>query len=196
MQSSDCSKTARTARTEKYAWIRVTGPNTTSKPLDLGDVARNMADEDAGRTRPRERGSHDRGSHDPNPHERDEETGFSFSLPPILLPDMELPERIGLAFSTLDPPEKVSRPTRVRVSWLLLGVVLVDALDAFAVIWTGPETLAWTRAALGLLLGVVFVGGPGLLYAWELFAILGGVGWLSVAPTLTALVLGQVLLSE
>jgi hypothetical protein len=140
-----------------------------------------MADEDAGRTRPRE---------------RDEETGFSFSLPPILLPDVRLPERIRLVFPTPDPPEKVSKPTRVRVSWVLFGAVLADALDAFAVVWAGPATLPWVRATLGLLLAVVLAGGLGLLYAWELFAILGGVGWLSVAPTLTALVLGRMLLSE
>jgi hypothetical protein len=149
--------------------------------LHLGDVVHAMADEDAGRTRP---------------PERDEKTGFSFSLPPILLPDVQLPERIRLAFPTPDPPEKVLKPTRVRVSWVLFGVVLADALDAFAVVWAGPATLPWVRAALGVVLAVVLAGGLGLLYAWELFAILGGVGWLSVAPTLTALVLGRMLLSE
>ena len=68
--------------------------------------------------------------------------------------------------------------------------------DLFAVVWAGPTTLPWVRAALGVVLAVVLAGGPGLLYAWELFAVLGGVGWLSVAPTLTALVLGRTLLSE
>lgn len=180
-----------------------------------------MADEDAGRTRPHERDlrnpdpreqglrdhnprDDDHRDHNPrdddhgerNPHDQDEATGFSFSLPPILLPDVRLPERIRLAFPTPDPPEKVSPPTRVRVSWVLVVVAFADALDAFAVIWAGPATLPWVRASLGLLLAIVFVGGPGLLYAWELFAILGGVGWLSVAPTLTALILGRILLSE
>lgn len=165
-----------------------------------------MADEDAGRTRPREQGlrdhgprdrdSHNREPRDRSPQDQDEATGFSFSLPPILLPDVQLPERIRLTFPIPDPPEKVSRPTRIKASWVLLAVALADALDAFAVIWAGPVTLPWVRAAIGLLLAIVFVGGPGLLYAWELFAILGGIGWLSVAPTLTALILGRILLSE
>ncbi|WP_135824004.1 hypothetical protein [Halorussus ruber] len=146
-----------------------------------------MADEDAGRTPPRERGRVERDDDDP---------GFSFSLPPILLPDVRLPERIRLVFPVPDPPEKVSPPTRVRVSWVLIAVVLADALDAFAVVWAGPETLAWVRAALGIVAAIVLVSGPGLLYSWELLAILGGFGWLSAAPTLTALVLARIILAE
>ena len=149
-----------------------------------------MADEDAGRSRPRESPG-ERGR-----RERDDDSGFRFSLPPMSLPEMRLPERIRLVFPVPDPPEKVSRPTRVRVSWVLLAVVLADALDAFAALWAGPETLAWARAAVGVVVAVVLVGGPGLLYGWELLAILGGFGWLSVAPTLTALVLARILLSE
>ncbi|NEU55709.1 hypothetical protein [Halorussus sp. MSC15.2] len=145
-----------------------------------------MADEDAGRTQPRERG----------PRERDEETDFSLSLPPMSLPEMRLPERIRLVFPVPDPPEKVSRPTRVEVSWVLLAVVLADTLDALAVVWAGPATLPWVRAAVGLLLSLVLVGGAGLVYAWELLAILGGFGALSLAPTLTALVLARIVLSR
>ncbi|UPV75162.1 hypothetical protein M0R89_03610 [Halorussus limi] len=144
-----------------------------------------MADEDAGRTGPRE-----------SRRERDEEPGFRFSLPPMVLPDMKLPERIRLVFPVPDPPEKVSRPARIEVTWVLLAVVLADALDAAAVLAAGPETLAWARAAVGVLAAAVLVGGPGLLYAWELVAILGGLGWLSVAPTLTALVLARLLPSQ
>lgn len=145
-----------------------------------------MADEDAGRTPPSERGR----------VERDDDPGFSFSLPPILLPDVRLPERIRLVFPVPDPPEKVSPTTRVRVSWVLLAVVLADALDAFAVVWAGPETLTWVRAALGMVAAIVLVSGPGLLYSWELLAILGGFGWFSVAPTLTAMVLARIILAE
>ncbi|WP_137284728.1 hypothetical protein [Halorussus salinisoli] len=144
-----------------------------------------MADEDAGRSRPRE-----------SPRERDDDPGFRFSLPPISLPEMQLPERIRLVFPVPDPPEKVSRPTRVKVSWVLLVVVLVDVADALAVGLGGPATLPWVRAAVGVLLSAVLVGGPGLLYAWELLAILGGFGTLSVAPTLTVLVLARIVLSS
>ncbi|WP_128476510.1 hypothetical protein [Halorussus pelagicus] len=148
-----------------------------------------MADEDAGRSRPRESAS-ERGR-----RERDD-SGFRFSLPPMSLPEVRLPERIRLVFPVPEQPEKISRPTRVRVSWVLLAVVLADALDAFAVLWAGPETLAWARATVGVVVAVVLAGGPGLLYGWELLAILGGVGWLSFAPTLTALVLARILLSQ
>ncbi|MFC7082385.1 hypothetical protein [Halorussus caseinilyticus] len=122
--------------------------------------------------------------------------GLDLSLPPILLPDVRLPERIRLVFPVPDPPEKVSRPTRIRVSWVIVAVALADALDALTVAFAGPKTLAWVRAVAGVLLSVVLVGGPGLLYAWELLAILGGVGVLSVAPTLTLLVLARILVSE
>ncbi|WP_135853749.1 hypothetical protein [Halorussus salinus] len=150
-----------------------------------------MADEDAGRSRASERGRRDRDRRD-----RDDETGFRFSLPPVVLPEMRLPERIRLVFPIPDPPEKVSRPTKVRVSWVLLAVVLADALDAAVVLAAGPETLTWARAAVGLVAAAFLVGGPGLLYAWELLAVLGGLGWLSVAPTLTVLVLARIVLSQ
>ncbi|WP_115864022.1 hypothetical protein [Halorussus litoreus] len=123
-------------------------------------------------------------------------TDLGFSLPPITLPEMRLPERIRLVFPIPDPPEKVSKPVRIEASRVLLAVVLADALDAFVVALAGPETLAWARGAVGILVSVVLVGGPGLLYAWELFAILGGIGVLSLAPTLTALVLARLLLSQ
>lgn len=147
-----------------------------------------MADEDAGRVDDAGRV----GDREPDA----ERTGFSFSLPPITLPEMRLPERIRLVFPIPDLPERVRMPVRIEASWVLLAVVLADALDALAVAWAGPETLAWARAAVGLLLSVVLVGGPGLLYAWELLAVLGGVGVLSLAPTLTALVLARLVLSQ
>jgi hypothetical protein len=121
---------------------------------------------------------------------------LGFSLPPISLPEMHLPERIRLVVPIPDPPEKVSRPTRVRASWVLLAVTLADVLDALVVAWAGPTALVWVRAALGTLAAVVLVGGPGLLYAWELLVILGGFGLVSVAPTLTVLVLARMLFSE
>jgi hypothetical protein len=149
-----------------------------------------MADEDAARSRPRDE-SHERGRRD-----RDDETGFRFSLPPMVLPEMRLPERIRLVVPIPDPPEKVSRPTKVRISWVLLAVVLADALDAAVVLAAGPETLLWVRATIGLVAAVALVGGPGLLYAGELLAALGGFGWLALAPTLTVLVLARIALSQ
>jgi len=135
-----------------------------------------MGDEDAGR-----------------PREDDE--GFSLSLPPISLPDVRLPDRIRLVFPVPEPPER-TRPRRVRTSRVLAAVALADALDAAAVLLGGPETLPWARAAVGTLLSALFAGFPGLLYSWELFAALGGVGWLSVAPTATLLVLARLVAGD
>jgi len=135
-----------------------------------------MADEDAGR-----------------PREDDE--GFSLSLPPISLPKVRLPDRIRLAFPIPEPPER-ARPRRVRTSRLLVAVALADALDAVAVLLGGPGTLPWVRATAGTLLSILFAGFPGLLYSWELFAVLGGVGWLSVAPTATLLVVARLFVGD
>lgn len=144
-----------------------------------------MSDEDAPRSRPRE---------------REETQGFSLSLPPISLPEVRLPERIRVVFSVPDPlsetPEAASRPKRVRVSHVLLAALLVDALDALAAVWLGSTALPWARAAVGTLFGIGFAGPLGLAYAWELVAILGGSGWLALAPTATALVLLRAFLSS
>jgi hypothetical protein len=153
------------------------------------DAGRSVGDEDFGRATP------DDDAGRPRPADSDDE-GFSFSLPPIKLPEMRLPERIRLVFSVPNHPEDVSRPTRVSVSRVLLAVLVADALDAFAVALVGPDTLPWTRAAVGTLASILLVGPLGLLYPWELLAILGGVGWLSVAPSLTLLVLARIALSE
>jgi hypothetical protein len=158
-----------------------------------------MADEDAGRAvRDDEAGRTlaDTDAGRPRPSEADDGEGFSFSLPPIKLPEMKFPERIRLAFPVPDPPEKVPKPTRVRVSWVLVAVLVADTLDALAVALVGPTTLPWARAAVGTLASILLAGPLGLLYPWELVAILNGFGWLSVAPTLTLLVLARVVLSE
>jgi hypothetical protein len=149
--------------------------------LSGGDDARLSGSEDAGRPRPRE---------------RDETEGLGFSLPPIKLPEVKFPDRIRLVFPIPEPPEKVSKPTRIKVSQVLLAVVLVDALDALAVLLVGPTTLPWVRATAGTLLSILFAGPLGLLYPWELLAIVGGAGWLALAPTLTLLVLARMTLAE
>jgi len=127
-------------------------------------------------------------SGDAHDEDGEESAGLSLSLPPITLPEVHLPERVRLVFPVPEPPKKVSKPIRVDASWGLVAVAVADALDAVAVVWAGPEALAWARAAAGVALGVALAGAPGLLYVWELLAILGGMGWLALAPTLTALV--------
>lgn len=130
------------------------------------------------------------------PRQQDDGGGLGFSLPPISLPEVRFPERIRLVFPIPEPPEKVSKPTRVRVSRVLLAVVLVDALDALAVALVGPAALPWARTTLGTLLSILLAGPLGLLYPWELMATLGGYGWFTLAPTLTLLVLARMVLSQ
>lgn len=154
-----------------------------------------MADEDAGRASDDDAGW-PQDEHAGRPREDDSDAGFSFSLPPILLPEMRLPERIRLVFPVPDPPEKPSRPARIRTSRVVLVVALADGLDAALALWAGPDALLWARAAAGILLSIVLVGFPGLLYAWELLAILGGFSLLSLFPTATALVLARLLYSR
>jgi hypothetical protein len=187
-----------TARSETDR-IPTAAQNATSRTLSLGPVRHAMADEDAGRAVPDEdvgRATPDGDAGRPRPSEPEDGTGFSFSIPPIELPEMKFPERIRLAFPIPEPPEKVSKPTRVRVSWVLLAVLVADALDALAVALVGPTILPWARAAVGTLVSILLAGPLGLLYPWELLAILGGVGWLSVAPTLTLLALVRIAFSE
>lgn len=156
-----------------------------------------MAEEDASGSPTGERVAGDReGIASERMADDEETTGIGFSLPPILLPEVEFPERIRLAFPVPEPPEKVSRSVRVEASWVLLAVILVDVLDALAVVLVGPTAFPWARAVVGVGVAVVLVGGPGLLYSWELLAIFGGFGTLSVAPTLTALMLASLLLSQ
>ena len=156
-----------------------------------------MSDEDAGRARTPSRDDDEsevRGSSKTQAKKSRDESGFSFTLPPISLPQVRLPERVRLLFPIPNPPEPVSRPTRVRFSNVLLVVLLVDVLDAVVVFWAGPETLPWVRGAVGVLASVLVAGPGGLLYAWELLATLTGFGWLALAPTATALLLGRVVL--
>lgn len=157
-----------------------------------------MSDEDAGRTRTPSREddeSEPRSGSKTRATKSRDESGFSFSLPPISLPQVQFPERVRLIFPVPEPPERVSRPTRVRFSSVLLVVLVVDVLDAAVVLWAGPETFPWMRGAVGLLASAIVAGPVGLLYAWELVATLAGFGWLAVAPTATALLLGGVVLS-
>lgn len=165
-----------------------------------------MADEDAGQSLGDEEAGQSMGDEDARrsmddenagrPRQSDDSTGLGFSLPPMSLPELRLPERIRLIFLFPEPPEKVRPTTRVPVSHVLLAALVADVLDALAVALTGPSALPWGRAVAGTLLSVVFAGGLGLAYAWELLAILSGVGWLSLTPTMTLLVLARTVVSK
>jgi hypothetical protein len=121
------------------------------------------------------------------PDHRDDSGGFSFTLPPIKLPDLTFPRDLGLRL----PPPGHDWDSEVRPRNVLVVAVLVDLLDAALLFVAGPALIAWIRAVAGTGLALVLVGLPGLLYAWEGLAVLAGVEWLSGFPSATALVLAR-----
>lgn len=118
---------------------------------------------------------------------RDDSGGFSFTLPPIKLPDLTFPSDLRFRL----PPPGHDWDSEVRPRNVLVVAVVVDLLDAALLFVAGPALIAWIRAVAGTGLAVVLVGLPGLLYAWEGLAVLAGVGWLSAFPSATALVLAR-----
>ena len=121
---------------------------------------------------------------------RDEDrSGFSFTLPPLKLPNVAFPKDLRVRLPSPDH----RRVSEVSLRNVLIVAVLVDLLDAVLLFVAGPPLLAWTRVGVGTLLAFVLVGLPGLLYAWEGVAVLAGVGWLSAVPSATALVLARLL---
>ena len=128
-------------------------------------------------------------------HRREEGPSLGFSLPPISLPKVRLPERLSLLLPIPEPPAKDAPSVRLRTSSVLAAVALLDVLDAAVGVGFGFETLPWLRAVVGLAVSVVFAGPAGLLYGWELLATLAGFGWLALAPTATLLLVGRLLLA-
>ena len=120
---------------------------------------------------------------------RTDSGGFSFTLPPIKLPNVAFPKNLQVRL----PPPAYDRELDVSARTLLLVAVLVDLLDAALVFVAIPALAEWIRPVAGTVVALVFVGLPGLLYAWEGVAVLAGVGWLSAFPSATALVLARAL---
>lgn len=119
----------------------------------------------------------------------DDSSGFSFTLPPLKLPNVAFPKNLQVRL----PPPAYDRELDVQPRTLLLVAVLVDLLDAALVIVAGPPLLAWIRPIAGTVVVVVLVGLPGLVYVWEVIAVFAGVGWPTVFPSATALVLARAL---
>jgi len=111
-----------------------------------------------------------------------DDRGFSFSLPPIRLPPM-FPDR----FRVLWPgggEGPSARPSRLTAAAALVAFDIVDAVLALAV---DVPAVAAARVVAGALVAAGAFGLPGLLYAAEGAAVLGGLAELTVFPTLTLL---------
>ncbi|SEW23108.1 hypothetical protein [Halobacterium jilantaiense] len=122
--------------------------------------------------------------------DRPEDTGradsddrrFSFSLPPIRLPPM-FPDR----FRVLWPGGGNGPSTRASRLTAAAALVAFDLVDAALALTVDTQAVAAARVLAGALVAAGAFGLPGLLYATEGAAVLGGVAELTVAPTLTLL---------
>lgn len=125
--------------------------------------------------------------------ERDDDSGFSFTLPPIRLPPMTLPDRVRLIVPVFEHPTspELSTRLRVRVRTLVALALLFDVIDALFVLRGSPAP--WFRAVVGTALLFVVVGPAGVAYLWEALAVFAGVGWLAVVPSATLLLLTRLL---
>jgi hypothetical protein len=123
----------------------------------------------------------------------DDDSGLGFTLPPMRLPPVTLPERVRLVFPLFELPERPERSSRVRVrtKHLVAVLLLFDLLDAILAVWFGSP-VPWVRALVGVGLTALLVGPVSLLYLWEPLAAVFGVGWLAVVPSATLLLFVRV----
>lgn len=112
---------------------------------------------------------------------------LSFSLPPISLPPL-FPDRFTIRL----PVPGFRSGRELSTGWTLLVVLGFDLFDAVLALTAaaplgGPVGLV--RTAGGTLLAVTLASGVGLVYAWELVAVLGGIGAVTAVPTLSVCLL-------
>lgn len=114
----------------------------------------------------------------------DESGGLSFRLPPFRLPEFFPPDyQIRLPVPGLRPTHRIDART------LLVACLVFDVVDAALALTVGAPLVGVVRSTGGLILAGVFADVLGLLYGWELLAVLLGVPELTVVPTLTILLL-------
>lgn len=114
----------------------------------------------------------------------DRSGGPRFWLPPVKLPRL-FPGDLHLEF----PVPVVDRTVSVTGQRLLVAAVLFDLLDAWLALADVSPVVGVTRTAAGTLLAALFAGPVGVAYAWEVAAVAAGVGWATVVPSLTVLLL-------
>lgn len=124
--------------------------------------------------------------------------GFTFRLPPITLPPL-FPDRLEVQLPV--PGYRYARA--VSSGWMLVVLLLFDLMDALLALTTTPATIGSVNGMVGAVGPIDAVGlvrtlggaviavsvarGVGLLYLWELLAVIGGYGALTAFPTLVVL---------
>ncbi|EFW94059.1 hypothetical protein ZOD2009_02910 [Haladaptatus paucihalophilus DX253] len=123
----------------------------------------------------------------------DDDSGLGFTLPPMHLPPLSLPEQIRLVVPLFKLPERPERSSQVRVrtKYLVAALLLFDLLDAILAVGLGSPA-PWLRALVGVGLTATLIGPASLLYLWEPLAVVFGVGWVTVVPSATLLLLTRV----
>ncbi|WP_458209675.1 hypothetical protein [Haladaptatus sp. NG-SE-30] len=122
--------------------------------------------------------------------EEDDDSGLGFTLPPMHLPPLTLPDRIRLIVPVFDRPERPGRKERssrlrVSVRSVLVALLVLDVFDA--VLALGEPSAPWLRVVVGAIVVGWVVGPVGVAYLWEAVAVVAGVGWLAVVPSATLL---------
>lgn len=146
-----------------------------------------MGDRGPGDDESRQRDRRERDRHERHEERRERSSGFSFRLPPLKFPSAVFPENLRFVL----PPPGREHDVEVRPRNVLVVAVLVDLLDAAAILLGVDPLVSWLRVGTGTVLAVVLVGALGLLYAWEALALALGMGWLGVVPSATLLVLSR-----
>lgn len=109
--------------------------------------------------------------------------GITFRLPPLRIPPL-FPESLRLRL----PVPGFRRSHRVGIGWVLLVCLGFDLFDAgLALSVSGPVDLV--RTVGGFVIALIVADWIGLLYLWEVLAVLLGYSSLTVIPTLLGLVL-------
>jgi hypothetical protein len=118
----------------------------------------------------------------------DGERRLSFSLPPIRLPPL-FPDR----FTVRLPVPGFRHGRELSSGWTLLVVFGFDVADALLALTVGSAggfpAVGLVRALGGTAIGATVASWLGLLYAWEVAAVLVGAESLTVVPTLSILLL-------
>ncbi len=123
--------------------------------------------------------------------DRDDDSGLGFTLPPMNLPPMTFPDEIRLIVPVFNRPEQPERSARLRVRarTLVVFFLVFDIINALVVLQGAPAP--WFRAIVGTVLTAVVVGPASVVYLWEAVAVVAGVGWLTVVPSATLLVVAR-----